>query len=93
MGLKGVKYERRSTLKSCSMNLNSTWDEVKSKIASAFDMEVTAYLIEGSSLIANSELVQDESIPTLKKYLYHHKCVLGHTVFVLYAPEAEDEGK
>ena len=89
MGLKGVKYERRSTLKSYSMNLNSTWGE----IASAFDLEVTAYLIEGSSLIANSELVQGESIPTLKKYLYHRKCVLGHTVFVLYAPEAEDKGK
>ena len=59
MRLKRLKYERKSTLKSCYVNLSSTWSEVKSKIASAFDLNITTLLEEASLIVADSELVEE----------------------------------
>lgn len=91
MRLKRLKYERKSTLKSCYVNLSSTWSEVKSKIASAFDLNITTLLEEASLIVADSELVEDESVPTLQKYLHNRKSGLGRTVFGLYIPAIEVE--
>ena len=91
MRLKRLKYERKSTLKSCYVNPNSTWSAVKSKIASAFDLDITNVVEEASLIVADSELVEDESVPTLQKYLQHRKSGLGRTVFGLYIPATEVE--
>ena len=85
MRLKRFKYEKSSPLKYCYVKLSSTWNEVKATIASAFDLDVTSDTIESSSIIvADSELHEEESIPTLESYLHHRKGGIGRTTFGLY---------
>ena len=55
---------------------------MKATIASAFDLDVTSDTIESSSIIvADSELHEEESIPTLESYLHYRKGGIGRTTF------------
>lgn len=92
MRLKRFKYEKSSPLKYCYVKLSSTWNEVKATIASDFDLDVTSDTIESSSIVvADSELHEEESIPTLESYLHHRKGGIGRTTFGLYISSALSE--
>lgn len=70
------------------MKLSSTWNEIKATIALDFELDVATTPIESSSIIiGDSEVHEEQFIPTLESYVHHRKGGIGHANFELWIPK------